>query len=132
MSKKSLYILISFSLFCSGITFTQANLISYESNVCSQEVFQNKLICLNDRIDEEEIIFPPLGGGVPCYYSQTFPAYSGACPYDINDRKSYYNFELQCLNAPSSVAISKLDGFCWSVMYLDTGNFIFSINRFTL
>lgn len=128
MSKKSLYILISFSLFCSGITFTQANLISYESNVCSQEVFQNKLICLNDRIDEEEIIFPPLGGGVPCYYSQTFPAYSGACPYDINDRKSYYNFELQCLNAPSSVAISKLDGFCWSVMYLDTGNFIFSIN----
>ena len=41
----------------------QANLISYESNVCATELFQTKLICLtfiNIILQSEEEIFPEI------------------------------------------------------------------------
>ena len=108
----------------------QANLISYESNVCATELFQTKLICLNDRIPEEAWSYPPTNnvGVRPCYYADNFPSYSSACPSPPSDKNAHFRIVLSCLNMPNSVAISKVDGYCWSVSYLDTGNFIFDFS----
>lgn len=67
-------------------------------------------------------------GGNPCN--------TGVCcgnpgdPYDDNfhNRESYYYHTLECANKPNMVAITKVDDFCWSVVYLDTGVFLFNIN----
>jgi gliding motility-associated-like protein len=125
--------------------FSQVTPVSYSQFLCSNQIYKNQMICLNERLSIENNLTPfPLGN--QCYYESVLPAYNnthqgqtgplcpGICCSSGNlidapvNVKAFYNFSLICINNPSKVAITKIDDFCWSIIYLDSGSFLFNID----
>lgn len=129
--------------------------LTYDEFLCTGEKLKKQMICLNNRIPDETWgnLFPGTPYSPCSYASPSLPLYNdvqdfptplpsgwncgGVCcgtntymvyPDAEENRSSYYTLDLRCINNPLDVSITKLDEMCWSIIYLDTGTFLFSLD----
>lgn len=150
MRRVLILVFIAISYFVNGQIAPYPDL-TYDQFLCTEETFKTQTICLNNRIPEED--WGPLVNTLtsPCSYAPTsLPIYNNTPDYPavgtpcagvccgtnlyttyadaFTNRTSYYTIDLVCLNNPTNVSITKVNEMCWNVIYLDTGNFLFSLN----